>query len=86
MFLVHIYRLFHQSVRKSTYHISTELVRSVNNAVQFNIIERRSNYLTVAKDMMTLNNRLLDSEEYSPIDISTYMDFSKHNGEVQVYL
>jgi len=62
------------TVRQPGYHISTEHVRSVSNAVQFNFIERRSNYMTVAKDMMTLNNRLLDSDEYSPIDVITYMD------------
>jgi hypothetical protein len=30
--------------------------------------------MIVAKDMMTLNDRLLDSDEYSPIDVNTYMD------------
>ena len=30
--------------------------------------------MTVTKDMMPLNNRLLDSDEYSPIDVNTYMD------------
>jgi hypothetical protein len=30
--------------------------------------------MSVAKDMTTLNNRLLDSEEKSPIDVNIYMD------------
>ena len=30
--------------------------------------------MTISKDMMRINNRLLESEEYSPIDVNIFME------------
>jgi hypothetical protein len=55
-------------MRQTHAHHATEPVRNVNEAVGHVTVERRSNYMTVPKDMLRINNRLLESEEYNPMD------------------
>ncbi len=72
--MICIDRLFKQAIRQAIVHHANEPVRSVDEAIAHMTVERRSNYMTVAKDMLRINNRLLESEEYSPIDVNTFME------------
>ncbi len=49
-------------------------MRSVDEAVAHVTVERRSNYMTVPKDMLLINNRFLKSDEYNPIDVNLFME------------
>jgi hypothetical protein len=49
-------------------------VRIVDEAVAHVKVERRSNYMTDPKDMVRINSHLLESEEYSPIDVNLFME------------
>jgi len=61
-------------MRQTHAHHATEPVRNVNEVVGHVTAERRSNYMTVPKDMFRINNRLLESEDYSPIDVNLFME------------
>jgi hypothetical protein len=63
-----------QGIRQAAIHLSVEPVRDVSKAVSYLSVERLSNYLKVPKTACRLNNRLLDSVEYIPIDVNLYMD------------
>ncbi len=67
-------RLFKQAIRQETVHHATEHVRSVDEAIAHDTAERRSNYMTVSKVILRINNRLLESEEYNPIDVNLFME------------
>ncbi len=67
-------RLFKQEIRQTEIHIATDPVRSVAEDFAYTTIERNSNYLSVPKDMLPLNNRLLESEEYTAIDVNNFME------------
>ncbi len=67
-------RLFKQAIRQANVHHAQEHVRGVNDAIAHETIERRSNYMIVPKDMLRINNRLLESEEYSLIDVNLFME------------
>jgi hypothetical protein len=67
-------RLYNQSIRQRENNNATEPARDTNEAVAYMTIERKSNYLKIPKDMASLNNRLLNTEEYCVIDVNTYMD------------
>jgi hypothetical protein len=67
-------RLFKQNTRQAHAHVAAEPVRNVDEAVAHVTVERRSNYMTVPKDMLRINNRLLESEEYKPIDVNLFME------------
>ena len=66
--------MFNQLIRQTDVHRAPEPVRSVEEAVAHVTVERRSNYMTVPKDMLPLNNRLLGSEDYQPIDVNLFME------------
>ncbi len=67
-------RLLKQAIRQTEIHNATEPVRSVDGVVDYTMIDRNFNYLWVPKDMLTLNNRLLQSEENTAIEVNTFMD------------
>jgi len=67
-------KLFKQAIRQTEIHIATEPVRSVDADFAYKTMDRKSNYLPVPKDMLPLNNRLLDLEEYTAIDFNSFME------------
>ena len=66
-------KLFKQANRQTDIHIAIEPVRPVDEVVAYKMIERKFNYLSVPKDMLPLNIRLLESEEYTAINVNTFM-------------
>ena len=66
--------MFNQLIRQTNIHQATEFLPSVSDAVVHETVERVKNYLAVPKDMIPLNNRLLESNEYEAIDVNQTME------------
>jgi hypothetical protein len=49
-------------------------MRGVVEAVRHVRVERRSNYLTIPKDMLRISSHLLESEDYNHIDVNVFME------------
>ncbi len=67
-------RLFKQAIRQPDVHPSTESTRQVSEVVAYEIVERRSDYINIPKDMQALNNHLIEIEEYNVIDVILFME------------
>jgi hypothetical protein len=67
-------RLFNQLNRNNIVHNSSQPVRDAYAAIAYMTVEKHKNCLLIAKDMRSLNYKLLAFDTYAPIDVNEFME------------
>ena len=55
-------------------HKSSQLVRDTSKVIAYKTVEKHKNCLLIAKDMRSLNYKLLASDTYAPIDVNEFTE------------